>query len=137
MNVSRWICVLMCVWLVLSVAQGIRLYRHLCVCRAMADVFASDKSVWLRKRRSEDQTAEPHRTGAWEKDLCSLLLKNHRPPVSLLQNTPQACTLHTSTTLKRLCPIYQKTSQRNSSILLTWRCYRTLELLKCTDIMLE
>ncbi len=39
----------------------------LCVCRATADVFASDKSVWLRKRRSEDQTAEPRRSGAGER----------------------------------------------------------------------
>lgn len=96
---SRWLCMFICVWLVLTVVQRRWLYRHLCVCRVTADVFESDKSVWLRKRRSEDQTAEPHRSAAWERRR-SLQIPAEKPSASC-EPSSKHTTLHTSTTLKR------------------------------------
>lgn len=117
-------CMFMGVWLVLMVVQRIRMVvvqAFVYVCRATADVFESDKSVWLR-RRSKDQTAEPHRSGAWER-------RSLQPPAEKLSASCEPCSKHTTRshatnqhyfkeTLFSKSPILEKTAQWNSSILL-------------------
>lgn len=98
-NRQGHMCVFKCMCLLPHVDwKGIRpLAVHACVCQKMADVFASDKSVWLRKRSCKDQKAESRRSGAQERGRSpNLLPKNYLPPVSLLQNTPRSHTPQTS-----------------------------------------
>ncbi len=113
----------------------------LCVCRATADVFASDKSVWLRKRRSEDQTAEPRRSGAGERGR-SLQSPAEKPSASCEPSSKHTTRSHAThqhhfkETHLSNSPILEKTAQRNSSILLLGERQDITEVQNCKNALM-